>query len=97
MSELGLAEAIQHLRQELGTAREAAEGEDLKFRLESIELELEVELQASASGKAEFKWVVVSVGGEAKGQSTTKHRVKLTLHPLGDEPLLVSDEGSEPT
>ena len=93
MSGLGVAEAIRQLRLELSTAREAAEGEDFRFRLGPIELELEVELQAGAGAKADFKWVVVSVGGEARGQTTTKHRVRLTLHPVaeGDVELEVAE------
>jgi hypothetical protein len=84
MSGMGLADAIRDLRQELSRARDTAASESLQFSLGPIELELQVELQASVGGKVDFKWVVVSASGETKGQSTTKHRIKLTLTPLDD-------------
>ncbi len=99
MNGMGLADAICDIRQELSRAREAAEDQSLKFSIGTVELELEMELQASLGGKADFKWVVVSIGGEAKGQSTTKHKIKLTLNPVTEDghDLLVAKPSPQPT
>jgi hypothetical protein len=93
MAELGLAEAIGQLRNEIGAAVKNAKGSALQFDLGPIELELQVELVVSGGAKADFKWVVVSLGGEARAQNTQRHRVKLVLTPkLNDEPVKVSDK-----
>ena len=81
MAELGLAEAIRRLRGEISEAAQNAAGEELQFALGPIELELQVELVISGGAKADFKWVVVSLGAEAKAQNLQRHRVKLTLLP----------------
>ena len=93
MAELGLAEAIRQLREEIASAVRNARDEELKFGLGPIELELEVELTVSGGAKADFKWVIVSLGAEAKGQNLRRHRIKLTLSPLiDDQPVKVSRE-----
>ena len=97
MNELGLADAIAQLRKEIGRAALAAKGEAVQFTLGAVELELEVELVAAASAKADFKWVVVSAGGEARGERTRSHRVKLTLIAHADgAPVIVSDKNAAP-
>jgi hypothetical protein len=97
MSELGLADAIAQLRREISTAAQAAEGEALQFTLGPVELELQIELVNAASAKADFKWVVVSAGGEARGERTRTHKVNLTLTPQIDgAPVLVNDTRSAP-
>ena len=94
MAELGLAEAIRRLRAEISEAAQAAEGEELQFALGPIELELQVELTISAGAKADFKWVVVSLGADAKAQNLQRHRVKLTLSPtIHGEPVKVNRGG----
>ena len=91
MAELGLADAIRQLREEIASAVQSAKGEELQFGLGPIELELQVELTVSGGAKADFKWVIVSLGAEAKGQNLQRHRVKLTLSPMIEgEPVKVS-------
>ena len=98
MNELGLAEAISQLRREITQAMQAAEGEPLQFLLGPVEIELQVKLSAVVGAKAELKWVVVSVGGEAKGERTSSHKVKLTLTPQheGRADVKVKDHSSRP-
>lgn len=96
MAELGLSDAIRQLRQEIAEAAQNAKGEELQFTLGPIELELEVELVVSGGAKADFKWVVVSLGAEAKGEHHKRHKVKLTLSPtIDDEQVKVSRGGQE--
>ena len=94
MSELALADAIDNLRRELGRAVEAGKGEQLQFKLGPVELELQVDLSMKGGGKAEVKWVVVSLGGDASTERVGRHKVKLTLTPQldGKGDVIVSDK-----
>jgi Trypsin-co-occurring domain 2 len=84
MEEWGLTEAIAQLRKELAASVVAAKGDPLQFTLGPIEVELQLQLARAAGAKAELKWVVVSVGGDAKIQTTHTHKVKFTLTPQLD-------------
>lgn len=85
MSEIGLADAIRELRQELTRAIAEGEGESLRFKPGPIELELQLEIGREGGGSAEIKWFVVSASGEGKVTRASTHTVKLTLEPLPDE------------
>ncbi len=91
MGQIELSHAIANLRAELTTALEQGADELLRFDVGPIELELELELTVSGGAKAEAKWLVVSVGGEAKGERASSHRIKVTLNPRhGDGKLQIS-------
>lgn len=94
MSEIGLADAIGQLRQEIGKAMEAGSGEALQFSLGPVELELQVELAIKGGVKGGAKWVVVSFGAEASSTRTSTHRVTVTLTPKlkGKSDVLVNDD-----
>jgi hypothetical protein len=98
MEELHLADAIDQLRNEIESAIMRSQGRTLKFGLNSVELELQVQVSNKATAKAEFKWVVVSAGGDASTSTGRSHRVKLTLTPKSetDQPLLVAEPGPRP-
>jgi hypothetical protein len=54
---VGLAEAINALREELMTAIAEGQGEPVQFRLAPIELSLQVTLTKGAEGKiGRFRW-----------------------------------------
>ncbi|HUR34189.1 MAG TPA: trypco2 family protein [Vicinamibacterales bacterium] len=93
MSELALADAIDHLRRELGRAIDAGSGERLQFGLGPVELELQVALSATGGAKAEAKWIVLSLGANAGAERAHTHTVKLTLTPQfdGQRDILVGD------
>jgi hypothetical protein len=97
MDELGLSDAIDQLRRELGRAIDAARGEALQFMLGPVELELQVQLSLKGGAKAEAKWVVVSLGADAGAQRTQTHKVKLTLTPQfeGRRDLAVGDRRAD--
>jgi hypothetical protein len=80
-----LSAVIRELRQELSTAIDEAEDEQLKLELGAIELEVTVAMteEADLGGKVRF-WVV-ELGADLKGTAASTHRLKLTLQPkLGD-------------
>jgi hypothetical protein len=86
-STIGLADAIENLRQELTEATKRGEGQSLRFNVNGIDLELAVEIarEGGAGGKVSFK--VLSVGGEIGGEGklshSNVHRIKVTLKPAG--------------
>lgn len=84
MSEIGMADAIALLRAEVTAAMGAAKGQPLQFELSPIEVELQLQLSNEAHASAGVKWVVVSLGADAKLASARSHRIKFTLTPQQD-------------
>lgn len=84
---LPLADVVQQLREEITNAVDAADasGEDLRFRLDKIQLELEVGVTRAAKGESKAKfWVLeFGVGGEVAKSRTQK--VVLELTPVAGE------------
>lgn len=79
---LPLARALSSLRAELAEAIEAARKEELRFKVESIEVNLQVVATTSGGGSAELGlWQVVKVGGKLDHSRGATHSVKLTLTP----------------
>ncbi|MGW4485501.1 trypco2 family protein [Amycolatopsis sp. NPDC004368] len=76
MDEIGLAEAIEHLRDQLGLAQDAGQNHQFRFEVLEVEVELLVEARREKTGKVDFK----VVGGDAKGSSASSHKVKLKLN-----------------
>jgi hypothetical protein len=94
---VGLAEAIDNLRQEMTKAIEHGKGQDLRFNVEQAELELGVDLHRDigVDGKVSFKILGsgLEMGGEGGRSRATANRLKITLKPCGpDGPIQVSDE-----
>lgn len=85
MSEIGLADAIRELRQELTRAIAEGQDESLRFKPGPIELELQLEIGREGGGKADIKWFVVSASVEGKVTRALTHTVKLTLEPLATD------------
>jgi len=83
---LPLARALSSLRTELAQAIQAASGEELRFKVESIDVELQVVAATSGGGTAEVGlWQVVKFGGKIDRSRGSTHTVRLTLTPdLGD-------------
>lgn len=81
MSEIGLAELISNLRDELSLAMAAGEGEELRFGVGPVELEVTVAVTREGGPSAKLKFWVVELGGEAKLTSASTQRLKLTLTP----------------
>lgn len=81
MTTIGLAEAIDELRQELYEAQDRGAGQQFAFAVEEAELELLLELRDSgkADGKLAFGVATVGVGGEHATVRTHKLTLKLSI------------------
>ncbi|MYW47180.1 trypco2 family protein [Streptomyces sp. SID161] len=78
--EIGIAEAVEHLRAEL-VAAAAGSGSGPRFEVGPVELEFSVEMRKEGGAKAGLKAWVVSAGAEASVSRASVHRVKLVLTP----------------
>ena len=92
MSQIGLAEAIEQLREELGAAQDAGANQQLRFEVVEVEMELLVELRKEGGGKV--------VGADGMVSSNTSHKLKLRLNvkdaALGNASLEVGDRSERP-
>ncbi len=75
---LGVASALEALREELSNAKLAGDEHPLKFTLQPISLKLQVEVTTEASGK--IGWKVLGFGG--RHESATTHTLELNLVPF---------------
>jgi hypothetical protein len=90
---IGLAEALEALRAELGKAAENAAKKGLKFQVNQATVELEVVTERVNEGTLGLKfWVVEAEGGRSVSRGHT-HRVSVSLTPLlDDKPLMTADD-----
>ncbi|MET7921807.1 trypco2 family protein [Streptomyces avermitilis] len=94
---VGLAEAVEALRQELLQAWSSSERARLRFRPSPVELTMQVAVTKAGGGNAKAKWWLVELGGDASRSSVTTQTLKLTLDPVGYDAqgnpveILVSD------
>lgn len=77
--DIELADLLASLRSEIGRARLNAAGQDVRFRINNIELELQVAVEKSAEADAGVRFMVVSFGGKGTAKSAQTHVVKLSL------------------
>lgn len=80
--DLLLADALESLRAQLAEAVDRAQGENLSFLCESVEVQLQVVVTSTrkVEGKAGL-WSVVTVGGGTDHAASATHVVKLVLKP----------------
>ena len=84
--QIGLADAVESLREELELALRKAEGRVVRFGLESVELTLEVAV--SWVGEAKLGWSVIGAGGSRESGRTQTLTLTLSpklLDPAGNE------------
>ncbi|MCX5163708.1 hypothetical protein OOK39_31240 [Streptomyces sp. NBC_00264] len=81
MAAIGLAAAIEELRQELYQAQDQGSGEQFSFQVEEAQLELTLELRhtGQADGKVEFGVVRGGIGGTRASGRTHKLTLKLKV------------------
>ncbi|MER5466834.1 trypco2 family protein [Streptomyces sp. NPDC002668] len=97
--EIGIAEAVEHLRAEL-VAAAAGAGVGPRFEVGPVELEFSVEMRKEGKGKAGLKAWVVSAGVDASMSKASVHRVKLVLTPkdtTSDDPYHVNTDRADTT
>ncbi|MFB7495080.1 trypco2 family protein [Streptomyces sp. NPDC056161] len=94
--DIELSDLLTSLRAEIDRARLAAAGQDVRFRINSIDLELQVAVEKTAEANAGVKFWVVSLGGKGGGKTAHTHTVKLSLAAETDdgEPVLTDDDVS---
>ena len=78
---VGLAESINALRAELTQASVASTNQDLRFRVDTVNVELEVTTERVTQGEAGLKFWVVEVGGQHERSTSRTHRVTVSLTP----------------
>jgi hypothetical protein len=80
--DLLLADALESLRDQLTVAVERAQGKDLAFSCESVEVQLQVVVTNTRKGEAKASlWSVLTVGGGVDHATSATHVVKLVLKP----------------
>jgi hypothetical protein len=79
MEEIGVAQTVHALKDELAEALCLAEHDEIQFPMGSVELEFHVGIKKSGEGKAGVKfWVVeLGAGGTYAAESIQKVTVKL--------------------
>ena len=80
---VGLASAIEALRDELTVAWASSTHQRLRFRPVSIELTVQVTVTKTGKGSGGIKWWLVELGGERSAESATTQTLKLALEPVG--------------
>ncbi|WP_372495062.1 trypco2 family protein [Nocardioides pinisoli] len=93
-TDVGLAEAIAVLREELVTAMEGGSGARVQFAVGPVDLEFQTEVgrEGGVGGKVRF-WVV-EAGAEGKVSSASTQLVKIHLQPIDSttkKPVLVAE------
>ncbi|WP_371552497.1 hypothetical protein OG266_44015 [Streptomyces sp. NBC_00554] len=86
MSRVGVAQAIEQLRRELGEAQDAGANQQLRFEIAEVQMELLVELREEGGPEAKVSFGVLSVGAGAKVGRAHTHRLTLKLN-VRDEAL----------
>jgi hypothetical protein len=81
METVGLTDAVMALRNELTSARELGQGQDVLFEVGPVDVEFSVVISRTGGGKAGLTIGVVTLGGEASIGRDETHRIKVTLTP----------------
>ena len=93
MNNIALSELIVELRRELVDAQRQGAEEELKFRVEDIDIEVHVKASREGNGKAGIKFWVCTAEAGGKLASETLQKIRLTLKPESSSggDVLVSD------
>jgi hypothetical protein len=100
VEDLGLAEAIEALRDDLLKARAAGASSEIQLPVESMTVELTVTATREVNGKAGFKVPIVEVelgGGGSRGRGTGQKVTVVFGGPVDREgrPVKVAQASSE--
>ncbi|MEU9337257.1 trypco2 family protein [Streptomyces sp. NPDC048290] len=79
MTTIGLAAAIEELRQELYQAQAQGARQQFAFEIEGAELELMLELRDDVQGEGKLHFGVAAVGGSGSHSSARGHKLTLKL------------------
>lgn len=80
-----IADAVGALRKDLAEAVARGNGQDLRFKVEGVDVELAVACEVSGNNKASFH--VFGIGAELGGKlgTTLTHKVRRPLKPAGPD------------
>ena len=81
-SGIPLAKAISDLRAELLTAMSEGKNQDLRFKLDPVELELNVGMTYKGGVNAGVKFWVMELGAKGEIERAGNHKLKLRLAPV---------------
>ncbi|MFD9319927.1 trypco2 family protein [Streptomyces sp. NPDC060053] len=84
MGNLGLAETIAALREELAEAVAAGSDADLRFGVGEVQLELSVGVTHQVTGTGRAKFWVLELGGDGQYRREEIQRVLITLEAPTD-------------
>lgn len=86
VSKIGLAAALDALREELENSWQSSQGKSLRFQTSAINLTMETVARFDKEGGGKIRWWLVEAGGSAKTETETTQTLVLTLTPtLYDE------------
>jgi len=98
---VGLADAIEALREELQDSFERSVGEQVRFEASAVVLTVQVVARKETTPGAKLRWWVVEVGVDRKSGTELTQTLELTLTPkLFDDrgnPSTLSVSGVQPT
>ncbi|MEU2620510.1 trypco2 family protein [Streptomyces sp. NPDC007157] len=79
MTTIGLAAAIEELRQELYEAQDRGTHEQFAFEIQEAQLELLLELRDDVKGEGKLQFGVATAGAGAGHSSARSHKLTLKL------------------
>lgn len=79
--DIGLAMALEALRNELEEAWSTSQGKPIRFRASEVTLTLETVLRSDKEGSAGVRWYVIHADGSLKSGSESTQKIVLTLTP----------------
>jgi hypothetical protein len=81
-SEVGLAAALEALRDELESAWHASQDRKVRFRASEVTVRVETVARLDKDGSGRIRWWLVEAGGGVKSGSERTQTLTLTLTPL---------------
>ena len=81
-SEVGLALALEALRDELESAWSASQGRRVRFRASEVRVTVETVARLDKDGSGKIRWWLVEAGGGVKSGNERTQTLTLTLTPL---------------
>ena len=99
---VGLAAAVEGLRDELENAWRAGEDRRVRFRASEVTLTVQTVARQAKDGSGKIRWWLVEAGAGSKSASETTQTLMLTLTPMlydeagGSGPLDVAGDQAQP-
>jgi Trypsin-co-occurring domain 2 len=81
-SEVGLAAALEALREELESAWQASQDRRIRFRTSEVTVTVETVARLDKDGSGKIRWWLVEAGGGVKSGRERTQTMVLTLTPL---------------